>query len=699
MMKILYLIRRVVLLAVSTTAALGLAQNPVPAPLNEPARVAVAGNTLSVEYDGQTLFTATISHAPADYYFREVKDEVDGAWHHSFSLTSTNGKEIRVEGVILASGQSFPCEENRSNGSTFVRHSFGLSHSLLNKAVYDRKKDWVFSVEQAKVIIQPLGESPSGNTYTVEVKGNEVVFLFKPLYYQKHRGLRYYEPWTYDVWKESVAGWCSWFAFFDKVTEDDIKTTTDVLAGTLKPYGLEYIQIDDGYQQETSMPGKWTVANNKFPGGMDGLAKYIAAKGLKPGIWTNVAFTNKEFVADNKSLFVTDKHNEPVKGRWIGYVMDGSNPETLNRLVKPVYKTFKEGGWKYYKLDALRHLLYEGYNSNTAYFETKKTERVEAFRNVVKAVRGEIGEESFLLACWGIRPELIGLVDGCRIGTDGFGLRTLTQYNSFNNVVWRNDPDHIELTGQGAYPACMVTSMTGSLFMLTDRAPVYHTPVVEAAKRAIPVLFTLPGQLYDIDPSCSMYLDRVGSQLSGSGPRIFDARYASPYTHFLLEINKPYENWMLLGRTDESRSHISFAEIGLDQDKEYLVFEFWTKQLIGSFKEGFDLGSIDTAYNCQLFCIREKQDHPQLLATGRHISCGGLELDSLQWTGSTLSGTSRLVENDSYVIYLYEPPGSGFREFTCGDATLLENNLSGNIRSIAILSDRNTTVTWKVQYR
>jgi len=698
-MKIFFLTRGILLLAFSTTAALCLAQHPDPAPPNEPAVVIIAGNNLHIEYDGQTIFTATISHAPSEYYFREVKDRVGGAWHHSFSLTSTNGREIRVEGVIKAGNQSFPCEENRSTGSTFVRHSVGLSHSLLNKAVYDRKKDWVLSVEQAGVVILPLEASPSGNTYKAEVTGNEIIFLFKPRYYQQHRGLSYFEPWTYDVWKESVAGWCSWFAFFDEVTEDSVMTTADVLAETLMPYGLEYVQVDDGYQQETSLPEKWTVANDKFPAGMDGLATYIAGKGLKPGIWTNVAFTNGEFAANNKSLFVTDAANEPVKGRWVGYVMDGSNPETINRLIRPVYKTFRETGWKYFKLDALRHLLYEGYNSNAGYFEDKKTDRVEAFRNVVKAVRGEIGEESFLLACWGIRPELIGIVDGCRIGTDGFGLRTLTQYNSFNNVVWRNDPDHIELTGQGAYPASMVTSMTGSLFMLTDKGPVYRTPVVEAAKRALPVLFTLPGQLYDIDPSCSMYLDRVGSQLSGSGPRVFDARYASPYTHFLLEINKPYESWMLLGRTDESRSHISFAEIGLDKDKEYLVFEFWTKEFLGSFREGFDMGGIDTAYNCQLFCIREKQDHPQLLATGRHLSCGGLELDNLQWEGRTLSGTSRLVENDPYVIYLYEPPGSLFREFFCKVAPLLDNTITGNIRALTIQSDRNLTVSWEVIYR
>ena len=693
-------VRILFLFLLSLVTSHGIAQTGTRsgAPANSPAEVMIKDQTLTIIYDGQTVMTASISHDPSGYYFREVRDTADGVVHHSFSLTSANGIDIRIDGTIIASGQSFPCEENRTAGSTFIRHSYGLSRSLLNKAVYDRKKDWVLSVEQAWVIIQPLEGSSDRNIFKIEVSGSEICFLFKPRYYQKHRNLSFYEPWNYDVWQKSVVGWCSWYAYFNKVTETDIKANTDVLSETLKPYGLEYIQVDDGYQQECAYPEKWVNPNAKFPGGMDGLARYISERGLKPGIWTNVAFTDKGFVLANKSLFVTDADDEPVKGRWIGYVMDGSSQAAIDQLVRPIYRTFRETGWRYFKLDALRHLMYEGYNSNAGYFERKQVNRVEAFRNVVKAVRGEIGENNFLLACWGIRPELIGLVDGCRIGDDGFGLRTLTQYNSFNNVVWRNDPDHIELEEGMAYPACMATSMTGSLFMLTDKAPTYRTPVIEAAMRSIPVLFTVPGQIYDIDPSCSMYIGLASSQLSGSGPRIFDARYASPYTHFLLEINKPYENWMLLGRTDESRREVKFSEIGLSSEKEYLVFEFWTKKFIGDFRDGFGMDPIDPRFNCQLFCIREKRDHPQVIATNRHISCGGLELEELSWSDKRLAGKSILVGNDEYTIYIFEPSGITFRVFRCPDARLVSNTLEGNIRTITIRSDIERTVSWEAVY-
>jgi alpha-galactosidase len=654
---------------------------------------------LSMILGSECILKAKISHLSADYYFREIIDSVNGAVTQAFTLTSVNGKPIQIEGTITAGSESFPCEENRNTGSTFIRHSYGPSHSLLNKAVYDRGSDWALSVEQCGVIIEPGEQSSAVNKYKISLRGKEICIVFKPQYYRRHRGLAYFEPGKYRVWDRPVVGWCSWYAYFRKVTEKDVQRVADVLSEKLRPYGLEYLQIDDGYQQEMSYPAKWLNWNQQFPSGMKAMANYISSRGLKPGIWTNVAFENKEYAQGHPSLFVTDTAGKPVWGRWVNYVMDGSSRTAVDTLIRPVYKGYHDAGWQYFKLDALRHLMYEGYNSNNDYFLRKKSDRVEAFRNVAKAVREEIGRESFLLACWGIRPELAGIADGCRIGDDGFGLRTLTQYNSFNNVVWRNDPDHIELSDKVAFPACMVTSMTGSLFMLTDKPEVYETPVIEAAKRSIPVLFTMPGQLYDIDPSCSQYIGRVGSQLSGSGPRIFDARSVSPYTHFLLEISRPYENWLLLGRTDESRPLFSFEELGLDTAGKYLVFEFWTKKFLGAFKGSFKPGNLDSYYNCQLLCIRKLQDHPQLLATSRHISCGALELQSLQWSGSALEGEGSLVGGDAYSIYFHEAPAYAFKAFRCEGAELISNVLEGEVRVITLKSLSSKDISWKVEYK
>jgi hypothetical protein len=379
--------------------------------------------------------------------------------------------------------------------------------------------------------------------------------------------------------------------------------------------------------------------------------------------------------------------------------MDGSNPTAMNTLITPVYTGLKKMGWKYYKLDALRHLRYEGYNSNDTYFKNKKIDKVAAFRNVVTTVRKAIGKESFLLACWGIRPELTGLVDGCRIGNDGFSYAGLAQYNSYNNVIWRNDPDHIELTASEAYRSCTATSLSGSLFMLTDKPEKYEDSFfVEAARRAIPVLFTTPGQVYDVDPSRSLGIEKANLEMSGSGARSFDASTTTTTGLFLQEISRPFEDWIIIGRLDERDGIIPMKDLGLDNKAEYLVFEFWTKTFLGIHTGSFVPGKIDGKYNCQVFCFRKKLSYPQLLATNRHITCGGLEVKELRWEHNSLLGKSELVEGDPYTIYIFEPPEFTFKKFICDGAEIIENMKNGFIRRITLHSTAHQQVSWEVDY-
>ncbi len=670
------------------------------APL-EPAGVEISGNTIALTYAGDTIFTGHIESSSGTLRINRITDIKNSVIHQVISFTSATNEPVRIKGVVNGSGQSFPCEADRPpRQKNLVRHSVGLSHNLRNHAVYDRHKDWLLSVDYpARTRVIPLSSGGVANRFEITSTGYQIGLRFRPRYYQQHRGLEFFEPWTYEVWQPSVAGWCSWFAYFNEVTEQNIRDVADVLQETLVPYGLSYLQIDDGYQQEPAgLPSTWNIPNDKFPSGLGVLAEYIRSRGMVPGIWTYTSFHQKEFAESHPEYFVRDADGNPAYGRWVGYVLDGSSPATLDSIIRPIYRGLREKGWGYFKVDALRHLRYEGYNSYADYFIGRNLDRVNIYRDVVRTIRMEIGEESFMLGCWGARPELTGIIDGCRIGGDGYGYACLTQFNSFNNVVWRNDPDHIELSEEEGYRSCMVTTLTGSLYMLTDKAEIYRTPAIEPARRTLPVLFTLPGQVYDVDPSRTMELGRVDAELSGDAQRVFDGNLESPYNLYSLEINKPWESWMLLGRTEEHEKTISFSDLGLDKNKEYLVFEFWTKQFCGIFRDVFIPPPVNRIFNCQLFCIREKKDHPQLLATSRHISCGGTELKDLEWNQNTLSGRSQLVPNDPYIIYIHEPEGYRPGEVCCSDAVVKGMRHSGNIRSITLLSPSATEARWRIQY-
>jgi len=670
-------------------------------PPNGPGEWKIDGSVIQLRYNGALIFDGRIRNADG------LRNAIPNVVRNRDAVDQTvilNARRdaLEISATVTASGQAFPCASDRAvRARPIVRHSSGLSRSLLNQAVYDRKWDWVLSVDdqpRTAVRILPQNDGPQARTFQFDARGSEIVFRFRPRFFQNHRGLKYFEPWTYTPWEKPVVGWCSWFAFFNRVTEQDIKHTADIMSEVLRPFGYEYLQIDDGYQRATGLPEFWLKPNEKFPGGLDGLAAYIRQKGLIPGIWTNAAFSQADYAAQHKDWFVLDPSSNVARGNWIGLVMDASVPATIGNLVRPIYQALRGMGWEYYKLDALRHLRYEGYNTFRDHFTRKGIDPGDALRKYVAAVRQEIGIEHFLLACWGIRPELIGLVDGCRIGTDGFSYAGLAQYNSFNNVVWRNDPDHIELSETEAWRSTMVTSLTGSLFMLTDKPERYQTPFVDPARRAAPVLATMPGQIYDVDPSRSSLLSEVDSQVSGRDPKPFDAGLTPAAHLYLLEVNRPFESWMVLGRTGGQFDDIRFDELGLDPAKSYVVFEFWQKRLAGAFTKAFIPGTLPSQYNSQVFVIRERQDHPQVIATSRHITGGGVDLMDVAWKEGVLTGRSRVVAGDAYEIYLTEPAGWQFAGLQLETGIALPAERQGEMVKTGFRPAASRDIEWRARF-
>lgn len=671
------------------------------APPNAPATVAVEGDRVTVRYNSELIFEGRIGNpqslraaVPSITRRGEAVDQV-------LALFASRG-QVELTGTVAASPEAFPCESDRRvRALPVVRHSSGLSRSRLNQAVYDRRWDWVLSIDdhpRTAVTVTPASETATSRRFALEARGSEILLRFRPRFYQQHRGLSYFEPWTFTAWSRPVAGWCSWFAFFDKITARDVRATADVMSDTLLPYGYEYLQIDDGYQQATGLPELWLTPNAKFPDGLEATARYIRQKGLIPGIWTNATFSQTDFAGRHPEWFVRDEAGNPVRGNWIDHPVDASAPGALDALVRPIYKGLRGMGWEYFKLDALRHLRYEGYNSYRQHFDRKGLQPGDVLRQYVAAVREEIGRGRFLLACWGVRPELVGLVDACRIGTDGFSYAGLAQFNSFNNVVWRNDPDHIELSEQEAWRSTMVTSLTGSLLLLTDKPERYRTALVEPARRAAPVLVTLPGQLYDVDPSRSSELARVDAQVSGRDPKPFDAGL-TPATHlYQLDIHRPFESWVVLGRTGGAQPEIRWDDLGLDPKRRYAVFEFWERRFLTPEGGSFAPGPVSPTYNSQVFVIRERLDRPQVVATSRHITGGGVDLVDVSWADGLLSGRSRVVAGEPYEILVTETAGWRLAATECDGATPLPVSRRGALAVAGCAPTAPGEIAWRARF-
>jgi len=670
-------------------------------PANAPGTLNRTGDRVTISYEGRVIYAAQLT-TQGEVEFRTLADTAGGAITQVFKWTARGARgRIAFTGTVHGSDEAFPVEaEPREDALPLVRVADGPSWNRLNRAVYDRRRDWLLSVDvPAAAMVMPAAMGGDSSAFSLAASGFEVALRFRPRFYSVHRGLTRFAPWTYRVRRNSVAGWTSWFAFVDRVSEDDIRRTAEVVSEVLKPFGYDVLQIDDGYQREPiGVPANWLTANDKFPGGVDGLRGLIAARGLMPGIWTNTTFHDRDWALAHPRFFVRAPEGGPAYGNWVGYVMDGAAPGTLDTLVRPVYRELARQGWGYYKVDALRHLRYEGYNSFADDFRRRGLDRETVYRDFVQAIRDAIGAGPYLLACWGIRPELAGIVDAVRVGTDGFGYGGFAQYNSWNNVVWRNDPDHIEIASADGYRAATITSLTGSLLMLTDKPETYRTPRVEAALRTAPVPFTLPGQVYDVDPSRSALIAQADVATSGSGPRPLDADRRLVVPLYLLDVARSFERWSVLARAGGDDAELRFRDLGIADDREHLVFEFWTHRLLGFFQEGFTPGPIDPRYGVQVFCIRDRVPRPQLVATNRHVSCGSVDLADLSWRDSTLAGQSDVVAGDGYTLYITEPAGWRFVDAEADGAVVEGSEREGALRVVRLRPARGGRIGWRVRF-
>ena len=187
--------------------------------------------------------------------------------------------------------------------------------------------------------------------------------------------------------------------------------------------------------------------------------------------------------------------------------------------------------------------------------------------------------------------------------------------------------------------------------------------------------------------------------MSGSGPRSFDATQALS-THYLyaVDVSRPYENWMVLARTSNETATIRATDIGLAPDREYLAWEFWTKAYLGAFQQTLTPGAVDPRFGVQAICLRERQAHPQLMGTNRHVSCGAFDVSAMTWSGTALEGTSQIVGNDPYELYLTEPAGFTLANVRVTGADVVANQKVGALRMIRVRAAKNATVTWHVDY-
>lgn len=504
-----------------------------------------------------------------------------------------------------------------------------------------------------------------------------------------------------------VNGWCSWFYTLSQVSEGEVLSNADFASKHLKQFGLEYIQIDEGYQR---WHGDWE-GNQRFPHGMKWLANKIKEYGFKPGIWispyvisepTEVFQHHPEWLLKNADGSLKRVGNwpedaqPPAEENPKRYCLDITHPEAAKWLHKLVATIANEWGYEMIKIDfvAWSILAADHYYDPTI-------SSAEIYRKGLEIIRNAAGEKCHILEC-GPGSTTVGLIDSMRIEADvnyGFSEAAWDTYflheassasaaakrYYFHKRTWINDADHIcvdLLNNQQAEASATIIAMSGGNMISGDRLTQLDMSKLEIIKRITPSFgeAATPVDLFDSDRQ----------------------------SVFALRIKKQFAEWTIaaffntsLEKTVEKR--FSLKRLWLDPNKTYLAFDFWKQQFVGEMAGELNV-DIDPG-SVTLLALHEKTGKPQFVSTDRHVMQGAIEIENIDWneTTKTFSAMSNAPLYSSHNVFVYIPEehpwtwsGSAlFRDYDSYSLKLVDKNI---IR-VHVTFEKNTSVNWEINMK
>lgn len=161
----------------------------------------------------------------------------------------------------------------------------------------------------------------------------------------------------HKVLPQSPVSWCSWYPYRLGVTEERMLANAYIAAERLKPLGLEYFEVDLGWQKDY-LPSNYEE-NLQFPNGLVGLGERLAKHGFKLGIWQGI-YTISEFsdiAKEHPEWLLGDAENQPAPlGTWYWiphgetYALDLTHPGAQDWLRLKIRSLVERGG-EYFKFD------------------------------------------------------------------------------------------------------------------------------------------------------------------------------------------------------------------------------------------------------------------------------------------------------------------------------------------------------------
>ncbi|MTR31801.1 hypothetical protein GMD62_05465 [Pseudoflavonifractor sp. BIOML-A14] len=543
-------------------------------------------------------------------------------------------------------------------------------------------------------------------SFAVRLTMSAFYLNLRPWYYANTLGYSFHRPWVRRPSQETVAGWCSWEAYRRDIDIHKVSAVAEFLHQNLRPYGLTHLQVDDGYQAMplpvrggmTMAEGWMTCDEEKFPGGHASIVSAIRKEGLTPAIWVNANITNPDFAVHHPEAVIWNGE-EALKGEWIDFLYR-CDPDTLSLHVEPLFAALREKGYKYVKIDAIRHLLFDGLHECVRLGLMSNADASARFRAFMEAGRRGMGEDVYYLASWGEMHEVVGVADACRISMDAnptwAGVRMQlfesARWYHTHRVLFTNDPDHVcvRTKPQWARSVLSLVSLSGELYMLSDTQQAYTPEKLDIIRRTLPPLQTCAGEAGPLPTDYPAYtwtklhgfavqshetpvsMEDVGAEeamdIAGWAP----ARDANhPFSSlWSFAVSRPGRRWRVMlrvGTTPLGQCSLPLERLALDPEKTYLAYDFWAQKFLGEVRGDFRCRALGLG-ECQAVAFHEKPAFPALIASDRHVSMDAVSVLEESYAGGKLYLRLRGVPGEAFAYHIWAPAGihpGGERAVAC----------------------------------
>lgn len=655
--------------------------------------------TLSYEYNGINVISLHIPGA-AEAGFRHGSDGNMQSVQFFQQVYVSVDRPIAATATFHLSEDAVCMKPQRAGGNEAIFGQVGRPLIQGISGMYDVNQDFLidFNGCEWRWLDDEIKTDKSGRSLAraeILLSEKPLFINFRMRYYNKHLGYCYYEPWNRKPNNKSVSGWCSWEAYRRNIDIDKIEHISKFMSDRLKDYGLSYIQVDDGYQKmplpydanKTFAEGWMVTDEEKFPQGHESIVKTISDNGFLPAIWTNVNITNKDFPKKYpESIFWNG--DKPMDGEWIDFVLT-CTPETLKKHVKPAFEAFRKMGYKYVKIDAIRHLLFDGLHEAVRLGLITDEDAQNRFRAFMLATREALGEDVYYLASWGEMHEVVGAADACRISMDanptwaGIRMQLFESARWFHTqrILFLNDPDHVCVRTKTDWAKSVLSliSLSGELYMLSDSEDAYTNEKLDVVKKTLPPLTTRTAETGPLNVSYPAYtwtklhgfavqshetpveMEDVSLKdvynMAGNFPTMDDDHPFSSLWSF--HIAHLHRRWCVMGRFATmplKASDVSLATLGLDSDKEYAAFDFWEQKFLGTVKCTISCRELSVG-QCQIVALHPVGNEPMLIASSRHVSMDAVSVLNNTWNGHSLTLRLKGIKGETENYYVYLPSG------------------------------------------